>query len=255
MPGRLVLTLVAVALLGAMAAAQERKPPLPPGRDPGGVAVALVSTGIDYTLPQIAGRLARDGEGELIGLDLENGDNRPFDRSGGRTAANQGGDGTALAHAIAASDAAPAIRLVPVRIDPAQPASLASAVAFIALTPARIAAVPMWSERAADWEPFRQAAQQARETLIIVPAGEGVTPAYPAALGLETLLVVTAAGEGADGVGFAGAPHRLSGLQLAVAAAARAAASILARQPQLGAAELKRRLLASGGGGTWRPQR
>ena len=42
------------AVLAEAPAAQSlepKKPPVPPGRDPGGVAVALIGTGIDYTLP------------------------------------------------------------------------------------------------------------------------------------------------------------------------------------------------------------
>src|SRR4029078_9951193 len=94
--------------LGPMALAQTKKPPLPPGRDPGGVAIALLTTGIDYTLPTIAGYLARDGEGEVIGFDPVDNDNRPF-----------GGDGTTLAANLL--DPAIGTRLVPVRVDPRDP--------------------------------------------------------------------------------------------------------------------------------------
>jgi hypothetical protein len=54
------------------------KPKVPVGVDPGGISIALVGPGIDYTLPDIAARLARDGEGELIGFDLIDMDRRPF---------------------------------------------------------------------------------------------------------------------------------------------------------------------------------
>jgi len=115
------------------ALAEARKPPLPPGRDPGGVAIALLTTGIDYTQPEVAQVLARDGEGELIGRDIADDDNRP--RAVELEArANWGGDGTALAKALGS----PGRRLVPVRISPGDPMSLARAVAFVAQTPARI---------------------------------------------------------------------------------------------------------------------
>ena len=81
----ILLHLIAVAAFAVAALAQEKKPPLPPGRDPGGMAIALVTTGIDYTVPEVAQRLARDGEGELIGWDLEDQDRKPFDRSKGST--------------------------------------------------------------------------------------------------------------------------------------------------------------------------
>ena len=89
--------LVAATLLAASTEAQEAKPRVPPGRDPGGVAIALIGTGIDYTIPEVAQRLARDGEGELIGWDLEHKDRKPFDKSKGSTRPEWGGDGTLIA--------------------------------------------------------------------------------------------------------------------------------------------------------------
>src|SRR4029077_8292457 len=99
---RAFLFCVLALTLATTAAAQRKKPPLPPGRDPGGVAIALLGSGIDYTVPHIAQRLARDGEGELIGFDLVDNDNRPL-----------GGDGTALATNLL--DPTIGARLVPVR--------------------------------------------------------------------------------------------------------------------------------------------
>ena len=174
------------------ALAEGRKPPLPPGRDPGGVAIALLTTGIDYTLPEVAQVLARDGEGELIGRDIADDDNRP--RAVELEArANWGGDGTALAKALGS----PGRRLVPVRISPGDPISLARAVAFVAQTPARIVVVPMWSAAKSDWEPFRQAAVRFRDLLFILAAGDegrdiDAEPVWPAAFGLANALVVTA---------------------------------------------------------------
>ena len=99
-----------------VAAAQGRKPKLPPGLDPGGVAIAILSTGIDYPSSDIAQRLARDGEGELIGWDLVDRDNRPFNAKAADTPAAWGGDGNALLRAIGQ----PGRRVVPVRIDTAR---------------------------------------------------------------------------------------------------------------------------------------
>jgi hypothetical protein len=186
---------LAVLALSRAAAAEPRKPPLPPGRDPGGIAMALISTGIDYTQPDVAARLARDGEGELIGWDAIDGDNRPLPPRGPAPAAwgpNWGGDGTLLARAVGARGR----RLVPVRISPAQPASLALAVSFLAETPARIVAVPMWSALRAEWEPFQRAATRYSDLLFVVAAGDegkdlDADPVWPAAFGLGNVLVVS----------------------------------------------------------------
>ena len=51
------------------------KPRVPPGVDPGGVAVAIIGSGINYTRSRDRGkRLARDGEGEIIGWDFVDND-------------------------------------------------------------------------------------------------------------------------------------------------------------------------------------
>jgi hypothetical protein len=62
--------------------AADKKPPVPPGVDPGGVEIAIIGPGVDYTDPEIAKRLARDGEGEIIGWDFVDNDRRPFQRDG-----------------------------------------------------------------------------------------------------------------------------------------------------------------------------
>jgi hypothetical protein len=196
---RATLSGVLALTLAASAAAQQKKPPLPPGRDPGGVAIALLSTGIDYTVPEVARRLARDGEGELIGRDLADNDNRPFRPSGNPSGPTEwGGDGTALTKAFGT----PGRRVVPVKIDPADPRSLARAIAFVAQTPARIVVVPAWSREQSDWEMFRQAALHFKDLLFILAAGDDGKdvdrePVWPGAFGLANALVVSASAAGA----------------------------------------------------------
>jgi hypothetical protein len=227
------------------------KPPVPPGRDPGGIAVALIGTGIDYTLPQIAPRLARDGEGELIGWDLQDRDRRPFDQSKGTAPAEWGGDATLLASLILG---APVVRLVPVRVDPSDAGVLAQALAFVAQTPARVAVVAMGSPSRPHWEPFRQAAQRFKDVLIVVPAAP-TEPVYPAAFGLDNVLAVSPGTARAEAAGFGGVISQASGAVVAVAAAAGAAAELRVREPALGTAALKRRLGEVGGGAKWQALR
>jgi hypothetical protein len=248
---RLCLWVIALATLAAAAVAQERKPPVPPGRDPGGVAIALLSTGIDYTSPQLAQRLARDGEGELIGWDVEDRDRQPFDRSRGDTRPEWGGDSTAIAGYLGGDGT----RLVPVRVNPADPVSLARAVAFVAKTPARVAILPIWGAEREAWEPFRQAASHFKDVLLIVPAGEGSEPVYPAALGLDNVLLVEHGVATAEASGFGGRLQRLSGPALAVAAAGKAASAVLAREPRLDVSALKRRLIEADGDPMWRARK
>jgi subtilisin family serine protease len=229
-PILLAFALVWLAL-APVTLAQSKKPLVPPGRDPGGVAVALLSGGVDYTHPQLAARLARDGEGELIGWDVEDRDRQPF--------------GNGLGTAAALTLLGPGdVRLVAVRINPADPVSLGRAIAFVAQTPARVAALATSSLARDGWEPLRQAALHFKAVLVIVPAQEGASAMPPTLLGLDNVLGVgplAASGEDA--------------LQQAVAAAARAAALLIAREPKLDAAALKHRLAEGAGDARWRAHR
>jgi hypothetical protein len=146
------------------------------------------------------------------------------------------------------------VRLVPVRVDPGDPMSLARALAFVAQTPARVAVLPMWGTTRADWEPLRQAAMRFKDLLVVVPAGGGAAPIYPAELGLDNVLAVAQGTANTDAEGFGGAMQRLSGAQRAAAAAAAAAAELLAREPGVDVATLKRRLIEAGGP-MWQAQR
>lgn len=157
----------AVALLfliaPAEAAARGTDPRVPPGVDPGGVAVALISTGIDYTLPHISTRLARDGEGDIIGRDLADDDAFPYGPE------DSDGNGTALASLVLAESAS--AKLVPVRIDSEPSASLARALAFVAQTPARVVLVSSGGFLG-DPELFREAALHFAHLLIIMAADD-----------------------------------------------------------------------------------
>ena len=248
----LVVHLAVAAGLGmAAGVAQERKPPVPAGLDPGGIAIALISTGLDYTLPAIAQRLARDGEGELIGWDLEDKDRRPFDRRRGTAPPEWGGDGTLVASLLLG---APGVRLVPVRVDPVTPLSLARALAFVAQTPARIAVLPIAAGPEGDWTPFRQAATHFKDVLIIAPARPAPANIFPAALVLENIVAVMNGTTSADAAGFGGNARQVTGVPVAVAAAARTAAQMLSQQSG-SVGEVKKRLGEDGGGPVWQALR
>ncbi len=176
---------VATLVVATAAAAEQKKPRVPPGSDPGGIAIALITTGLDYTEPAIAACLARDGEGEVIGWDFADNDRRPWQApsTAATTPANWGKDSTALARLIPCKAG---VRIVPVRVDPQRPITLGQAIEFIAQTPARIAVLPMWSDTLSDWTAFGSAAEAFKSVLVLVSTGDAVrnldeNPAYPAA--------------------------------------------------------------------------
>ncbi len=138
-------------------------PAVPIGLDPGGIAVGLVFSGLDYTDPEIAKRLARDGEGHPIAWDAVGEDPNPFERQAGAGPA----DGTAVAKSLLA--AYRNARLVAVRADSADPRSLAAALGFAMRTPARLIAVTsLGGPDAASI--VAKAAEHAAHILFFVPA-------------------------------------------------------------------------------------
>ena len=129
------LALSTCLLASTSFSSRVRKPPLPPGLDPGGPSIAILTPGLDYRLSRIASRLARDGEGELVGLDLIEGDNRPFLETRNDMPA------TAYAEIVTAVGEALRARLIPVRLKIEDRTMLRQAIAFISLTPARLVIV------------------------------------------------------------------------------------------------------------------
>lgn len=58
---RTALIALALGSANAFPGAAGDDPRLAPGRDPGGTAVAILADGFDYTKPELAAVLARDG--------------------------------------------------------------------------------------------------------------------------------------------------------------------------------------------------
>ena len=146
-------------------------PKVPAGQDPGGVAVALIGGGVDYTAPAIAPRLARDGEGELIGWDGVDNDHAPF------AAADAPGNATEAATVLLSAYAKG--RLVPVRVARGDAQGLAKAIAFVAGTPARIMAIALPLDSAPMRMVVRQASERFKDHLIVVADDGSMVAAAP----------------------------------------------------------------------------
>lgn len=136
----LVAAAAALSLVAATALAQTPadKPRVPPGVDPGGVAVAIIGDGIDYTRPEIAARLARDGEGQIFGWDFIDADRRPFAICAGGASSAQACPTNAASTIVRL---APTVRLIVVRASPSRPQSLVEAMLLVRQSPARIVLV------------------------------------------------------------------------------------------------------------------
>lgn len=140
MPASWTALALSMTLLVAAAHGQSprSKPRVPPGIDPGGVTVAIIGNGIDYSRPEIARRLARDGEGEIIGWDYVDGDRLPFEVCGARNVAPDHCNESPLAILTSAK-----ARIVPLRARLDNPRSLVDAVNHATKTGARIVLVAL----------------------------------------------------------------------------------------------------------------
>ena len=175
-------------------------PPAPLGADPGGVTVALIDSGVNYLLPEIASRLARDAAGKLLGYDYWDMDERPFDANPARSPFFPQRHGTRVASVILAE--ATAARLIPYRYPRPDLSRMAALVADIASHGARIVNLAMGSNKPGPWRAFADAMADHPEILFVVSAGNDNRdldrhPVYPAAFKAGNMLVITSA----DGFG------------------------------------------------------
>ena len=261
-----------IQLDGSLAPTETREPlnpPVPEGRDPGGVTVVQVDSGVNYLLPEIAARLARDPEGEILGYDFWELDKRPFDGNPARSPFFPIRHGTTVASVLLRE--APDVRLVPYRYPRPDMSRMAPLVISAAAEGASIVAMAMGSRNREEWTAFEGAAADHPELLFILSAGNDgrnidEAPLYPAVLPLENLLVVTSSddfgrlasgsnwgprsvdlmvpAERVDVIDHRGALGTASGSSYAVPRVAALAARLKARNPDWSAAELKEAILA-----------
>ena len=244
-------------------------PPVPDGTDPGGVTIALVDSGVNYLLPDIAASLARDANGKALGFDYWDLDDRPFDAHPVRSPFFPARHGTRVASVILREG--PPLRLIPYRYPRPDPARWADLIADAAANGARVVNMAMGSNRTTDWDAFRAGVAAHADILFVVSAGNDGRdidrrPVYPAAFNLENMIVVTSAdGFGAPAPGsnwgkrtvdvlvpgervpvtaFTGALTTASGASFAAPRVTALAARLAAANPAWRAAELKAAIIA-----------
>ncbi|MBT7110628.1 MAG: S8 family serine peptidase [Proteobacteria bacterium] len=244
-------------------------PPVPTGVDPGGVPVALVDSGVNYLLPEIQSRLARELDGRMIGFDYWEMDDRPFDSHPTRSVFFPQRHGTRIASIILRE--ASSAKILPYRYPRPDMSRMHQLIALIARSGARIVNMSLGSNTARDWDAFEGAARRHPHLLFIVSAGNNnrdidIEPVYPASLTLKNMVVVTSsAGDGypAEGsnwgtenvdllvpgeripaIDFSGEGIDVSGSSYAVARITALAARILTENPDLDAMQLKAKILS-----------
>ena len=265
---------IAVELLDAhMAPTGQRElldADVPPARDPGGVAVALVDTGVNYLLPEIGDRLARDASGRSLGYDYWEMDARPFDRNPVVSPFFPERHGTKTASVLLREAAQ--VRLLPYRYPRPDMSRFAALIDDAARKGAAILTISLGSDEREEWQSFAAAAARHPEMLFIVSAGNDGrdldrVPVYPAALELANKITVTSAdaatgrpapganwgsrtvdlavpAEGIRVTNFAGEDERVSGSSYAAPRVAALAARLLLTHPGWHAAELESAIYA-----------
>lgn len=230
-----VFALLAAAVFGL-------DPPVPPGRDPGGRAVAIIGRGLDYTLPEIAQRLARDGEGEIVSHDVVDDDRRPY------AARDKPSDLEAAELVLGEGQAT---KLIPLRADLGSWESVGKAIGLAGVMPAQIIVVlaPLTGDRIP--EILASASKRFADKLFIAAAGDDgadIDARGPALKPLPNVLVVAStdprSNRGALSVDIAAPTDAAKRPSDAAAARIGAlAARLLAIEPELTAAALKSRIL------------
>lgn len=264
--------ILAATLVPATSLAGNDEPAVPAGRDPGGVAVAIIDTGVNYTLNEIATRLARDASGKLIGYDFHDDDDYPFDVVPGKKPDAGRHHGTRVAGIFLRE--APKARLAPYRYRAHSFDTFARIVETIAASPARIVIMSLGGYNKADWMHFRKAAKAHPEILFIMSAGNDgwnmdEKPVYPSSFKLPNTLVVASTdnfgrlpvasnwgpktvdistpGEGIETFDHTGAKTFVSGSSFAVPRIAALAARLQAANPHWTVKQLKKAILALAG--------
>lgn len=172
----------------------DLNPPIPSGQDPGGVRVGVIDSGVNYRLTEIAPHLARDDSGKLLGIDLWDGDDRPFDIDTGRSAFFPLHHGTSVTSVLVRE--APMASVLPIRYPRPDMTKMKDAVSWLSAQGVTIVNMAMGSNSADEWQAFEAAARAHPQMLFIVSAGNDGRdidrqPVYPAALGLPNTVVVT----------------------------------------------------------------
>ena len=237
---------------------------MPKGIDPIGIPVGVVDSGVNYLLPKIASRLARDPEGEILGYDYWDLDRRPFDVSPTPDPFYPGHHGTLTSSLVLAG--APVAKLVPYRYPRHAMARMAAVIEDASAHGVRVANLSLDSADREEWLPFRKAAEAHPEMLFVVAAGNhgrniDQQPVYPAAFTLANMIVVTSAtangrltygvnwgpvsvdllvrGEDVAALDFDGQRRAVSGSSYAAARVTALAACLLAGHPDWSTTQLK----------------
>ncbi len=226
--------------------------------------VAMIDSGVNYQLPEIANALARDRSGKLIGYDFWDMDPLPFDAHPVQSPFNIQRHGTRTASIVI--DEAPGIAIVPYRYPRPDMSRMEALIEHAVQHNVRIIGMPLGGNRFQEWAAFQRTAERHPQILFIASAGNNGrnidrTGVYPASLEIDNMLVVTSANDFAEpadrtnygplsvdyllpaeqisALDYDGSRREVSGSSYAVSRLVALAARLLNQSPQLDTEALK----------------
>ena len=168
-------------------------PKLPKGTSNNKNIIALIDTGVNYTLPQLHKNIAFQNK-KLLGYDFWDNDNFPFDQDPRNNPFYPRHHGTTVFSVL--SREAPKSTIAIYRFPALNMCKFKELIEHIAKNSIRIVNLSMGSSNINDWLCFQEAALKNNKILFVVSAGNNgfdidKNPIYPASLKLDNIITVT----------------------------------------------------------------
>ena len=169
-------------------------PPVYHAADKKNPLLAVADTGVNYLLPEIQPHIARTANGNLLGYDFWDMDERPFDKDPRQNPYYPFHHGTTVFSVLAAE--APDEAIAVYRFPALNMCRYQELINHAVNSGVRVMNISMGSNNIDDWACFATAAQNSPSVLFVISAGNNGRnidehPVYPAALSLDNLFVVS----------------------------------------------------------------
>ena len=158
--------------------------------------LALVDTGVNYNLPKVQEHLALNSQGQLIGYDFWDDDNRPFDKDPRKNIFFPLHHGTSVFSVL--TENLGELKTAIYRFPANNMCRFSDLIEHADRVGVRIINLSMGSNSAEDWKCFYETAKRHVDILFVVSAGNDgfnieLNPVFPASFDLENIVVVTSA--------------------------------------------------------------
>ena len=156
--------------------------------------LALVDTGVNYNLPLVQEQLALGSEGQLIGYDFWDDDDRPFDKDPRKNIFFPLHHGTSVFSVLTRNLGG--LKTAVYRFPANNMCRFSDLIEHADRIGVRIINLSMGSNSAEDWECFYESANRHKDILFVVSAGNNgldidIHQVFPASFALENMVVVT----------------------------------------------------------------